>query len=43
MSLLTCGYRRGTTPVAADLRRAALAGHRSAAKLLTAPRKELSI
>jgi sugar/nucleoside kinase (ribokinase family) len=42
-SLLTGGYRRGTTPVAADLRRAALAGHRSAAKLLTSPRRELSI
>ena len=42
-SLLTGGYRRGAAPVAADLRRAALAGHRSAAKLLTTPRKELSV
>ncbi len=42
-SLLAGGYRRGAAPAAADLRRAALAGHRSAAKLLMAPRKELSV
>ena len=47
-SLIESGYRPGVArsthgrgSAAAALRRAALAGHRSAARLLTAPRKEL--
>ncbi len=42
-ALLTGGYRRTAKIDAALLRRAALAGHRSAARLLTSPRKELSL
>jgi sugar/nucleoside kinase (ribokinase family) len=40
-SLIGSGYRPRSGPAAAVLRRAALAGHRSAARLLTGPRKEL--
>ena len=42
-SLIADGYGPGVTPRAATLRRAALAGHRAAARLLTAPRKELLV
>lgn len=42
-SLISDGYGPGATPSAAMLRRAALAGHRAAARLLTAPRKEMLI
>jgi sugar/nucleoside kinase (ribokinase family) len=40
-SLLSGGYRRGADLGPAQTRRAALAGHRSAARLLLSPRKEL--
>lgn len=42
-SLIIGGYGRGVTPSPATVRRAALAGHRAAARLLTAPRKEMLI
>ena len=41
--LLEGGYRRAMKIDAALLRRAALVGHRSAARLLTSPRKELAL
>jgi len=40
-SLIASGYRPGAARNATVLRRAALAGHRAAARTLTAPRKEL--
>lgn len=40
-SLIASGYRPGAERDATVLRRAALAGHRAAARVLTAPRKEL--
>ena len=40
-SLIESGYGRGAPVAAAELRRASLAGHRAAARLLTASRKEL--
>ena len=40
-ALIVSGYRPGVAPSATVLRRAALAGHRAAARLLTAPRREL--
>jgi sugar/nucleoside kinase (ribokinase family) len=42
-SLIASGYRAGSSQSAAVLRRAALAGHRSAARLLTGTRKELLV
>ena len=45
-ALLSGGYRRDVRDMKVDaalLRRAALAGHRAAARLLTAPRKELAL
>ena len=40
-SLIASGYRPGAERDATVLRRAVLAGHRAAARILTAPRKEL--
>lgn len=42
-SLIVSGYRPGSLPAAAAIRRGALAGHRSAARLLSGPREELLI
>jgi sugar/nucleoside kinase (ribokinase family) len=42
-SLIEGGYLAGAKPSVAVLRRAAVAGHRSAARLLTGPRMELAL
>jgi sugar/nucleoside kinase (ribokinase family) len=42
-SLIDSGYAAGAKPSVAVLRRAAIAGHRAAARLLTAPRMELAL
>jgi sugar/nucleoside kinase (ribokinase family) len=43
LSLIESGYSTDTKPGVAALRRAAIAGHRSAARLLTRPRVELAL